>query len=132
MQPKKSGEKPLSVPIQSVTIQNPPQNQVANANVVHVQVVSTNHMATVSFVFGVLTIFSFGLAILVDEFELCLYIWIIGVLAIVFGHIGLREAARTGIGKGFAVAGLAIGYTTLAVYAAGIVFVILLLQSLGF
>jgi uncharacterized membrane protein len=132
MQPKKFGEKPLSVPIQSVTIQNPPQNQVANANVVHVQVVSTNHMATVSFVFGVLTIFSFGFAIMVDEFELCLYIWIIGVLAIVFGHIGLREAARTGIGKGFAVAGLALGYTTLAVYAAGIVFVILLLQSLGF
>ena len=86
-------------------------------------------MATVSFVFGVLTILFIYFATMGEKLELCLYIWIIGILAIVFGHIGLREAARTGIGKGYAVAGLAIGYTTLAVYAAGIVLVLIALQT---
>jgi hypothetical protein len=129
MQP---GEKPASVPIQSVTIQQPQQDQVVTPNVVHVQTTMTNNMATASLACGVISFFLFGLAIMADEFDLCLWIWIVGLLAVIFGHIGVKEASKTGIGKGQAVTGLLLGYMSLMVYVGGIVFVLLLLQSLGF
>lgn len=128
MQP---GEKPASVPIQSVTIQQPQQDQVVTPNVVHVQTTMTNNMATASLACGVISFFLFGLAIMADEFDLCLWIWIVGLLAVIFGHIGVKEASKTGIGKGLAVTGLLLGYMSLMVYVGGIVFVLLLLQSLG-
>lgn len=38
------------------------------------------------------------------------------VLAVVFGHVGLRVAARTGgLGRGASVTGLILGYLTLAI-----------------
>lgn len=129
MQP---GEKPASVPIQLVTIQQPQQDQVVTPNVVHVQATMTNNMATASLACGVISFFLFGLAIMADEFDLCLWIWIVGLLAVIFGHIGVKEASKTGIGKGQAVTGLLLGYMSLMVYVGGIVFVLLLLQSLGF
>lgn len=129
MQP---GEKPASVPIQSVTIQQPQQDLVVTPNVVHVQATMTNNMATASLACGVISFFLFGLAIMADEFDLCLWIWIVGLLAVIFGHIGVKEASKTGIGKGQAVTGLLLGYMSLMVYVGGIVFVLLLLQSLGF
>lgn len=129
MQP---GEKPASVPIQSVTIQQPQQDLVVTPNVVHVQATMTNNMATASLACGVISFFLFGLAIMADEFDICLWIWIVGLLAVIFGHIGVKEASKTGIGKGQAVTGLLLGYMSLMVYVGGIVFVLLLLQSLGF
>lgn len=129
MQP---GEKPASVPIQLVTIQQPQQDQVVTPNVVHVQTTMTNNMATASLACGVISFFLFGLAIMADEFDICLWIWIVGLLAVIFGHIGVKEASKTGIGKGQAVTGLLLGYMSLMVYVGGIVFVLLLLQSLGF
>ena len=128
MQP---GEKPASVPIQSVTIQQPQQDQVVTPNVVHVQTTMTNNMATASLACGVISFFLFGFAIMAAEFDLCLWIWIVGLLAVIFGHIGVKEASKTGIGKGLAVTGLLLGYMSLMVYVGGIVFVLLLLQSLG-
>ena len=127
-----SPEKPPSVPIQSVVIQQPQQDQTATPNVVHVQVVTSNHFATISFVCGVLSFLLFGLSIAVDlEYEVCLFIWFIGLLAVIFGHIGTSEASKTGIGKGFAVLGLILGYVTLLIYVGAIVSVLLILQSLG-
>ena len=118
-------------PPSSVVIQPSPQVQAAPPNVVQVQVVTTNHMATVSFVCGVICLLLFGFSIVVDQFEACLFIWFIGILAVIFGHIGIREASRTGIGKGFAISGLTLGYLTVMVYVAAFGFLILLLQSLG-
>ena len=126
-----SPEKPPSVPIQSVVIQQPQQDQTATPNVVHVQVVTSNHFATISFVCGVLSFLLFGFTIAVDEYEACLFIWFIGLLAVIFGHIGTSEASKTGIGKGFAVLGLILGYVTLLIYVGAIVSVLLILQSLG-
>lgn len=126
MQPS---EKPPSVLIQPVTTQ---QDQVVTPNVVHVQTVMTNNMAIASLACGVLSFLLFGFVIISDEFDLCLGIWIVGLLAVIFGHIGAKEASKTGIGKGQATLGLLLGYVSLMVYVGGIVFVLLLLQSLGF
>ncbi len=126
MQPS---EKPPSVLIQPVTTQ---QDQVVTPNVVHVQTVMTNNMAIASLICGVLSFLLFGFVIISDEFDLCLGIWIVGLLAVIFGHIGAKEASKTGIGKGQATLGLLLGYMSLMVYVGGIVFVLLLLQSLGF
>ena len=126
-----SPEKPPSVPIQSVVIQQPQQEQTATPNVVHVQVVTSNHFATIGFVCGVLSFLLFGFTIVVDEYEACLFIWFIGLLAVKFGHIGTSEASKTGIGKGLAVTGLLLGYMTLMVYVVGIFIVLSILQSLG-
>ncbi len=126
MQPS---EKPPSVLIQPVTTQ---QDQVVTPNVVHVQTVMTNNMAIASLTCGVLSFLLFGFVIISDEFDLCLGIWIVGLLAVIFGHIGAKEASKTGIGKGQATLGLLLGYMSLMVYVGGIVFVLLLLQSLGF
>ncbi len=126
MQPS---EKPPSVLIQPVTTQ---QDQVVTPNVVHVQTVMTNNMAIASLACGVLSFLLFGFVIISDEFDLCLGIWIVGLLAVIFGHIGAKEASKTGIGKGQATLGLLLGYMSLMVYVGGIVFVLLLLQSLGF
>jgi len=125
-------ENPASVPIQSVTIQHPQQNQVVTQNVVHVQTAMNNNMAIASLVWGVLSFLLVGFTIMTGEFDLCLWIWIVGLLAVITGHIGVKEASRTGIGKGQAIAGLTLGYMTFMVYLGGIVFVLLLLQSLGF
>ena len=37
------------------------------------------------------------------------------VLAVIFGHIGLRVADRTGAPRGLAIAGLALGYSTVGI-----------------
>ncbi|MGB1365709.1 MAG: hypothetical protein ACPH9F_05310 [Candidatus Poseidoniaceae archaeon] len=89
-------------------------------------------MAIASLACGVLSFLLFGFVIISDEFDLCLGIWIVGLLAVIFGHIGAKEASKTGIGKGQATLGLLLGYMSLMVYVGGIVFVLLLLQSLGF
>ena len=122
-----SAQKPPS----SVVIQQPPQDQAGTPNVVHVQVVTTNNMATTSFIFGILSFLLFGFTIAVDEYEACLFIWFTGLLAVIFGHIGAAGASRTGLGKGLAISGLILGYVTLLIYVGAIIFILLLLQSLG-
>ena len=52
--------------------------------------------------------------------------WIGSVLAVVFGHVALRQISRTGqAGRGFAIAGLALGYVGLAALLVTIFFVAL-------
>ena len=126
-----SPEKPPSVPIQSVVIQQPQQDQTATPNVVHVQVATSNPLATMSFACGAASFALCLFAFMEDEFFVCLFVWIIGLLAIIFGHIGANTASRTGIGKGFAISGLILGYMTLIAYVAGILVVLSILQSLG-
>lgn len=44
------------------------------------------------------------------------------LLAIILGHVGLRGAKRTGAGRGQALAGLVLGYASIAVIIAGTLF----------
>ena len=124
-------KQPPSVPIQSVVIQQSQQDQTATPNVILVQAPSKNPIAIISFVCGVLSFLFVGYTIELDEYDACLYIWFIGLLAVIFGHIGAAEASKTGIGKGFAVTGLILGYMTLLAYVAGVFVVLSILQSLG-
>ena len=122
---------PPSVPIQSVVIQQSQQDQTATPDMVHVQGASKNLMAVLSFVCGVLSFLFIYYTIEIDEYDACLYIWFIGLLAVIFGHTGAAEASKTGIGKFFAVTGLILGYMTFLAYVAGFFVVLSILQSLG-
>ena len=122
---------PPSVPIQSVVIQQPQQDQTATPDMVHVQGASKNPMAVLSFVCGVLSFLFIYYTIEIDEYDACLYIWFIGLLAVIFGHTGAAEASKTGISKFFAVTGLILGYMTFLAYVAGFFVVLSILQSLG-
>ena len=122
---------PPSVPIQSVVIQQPQQDQTATPDMVHVQGASKNPMAVLSFICGVVSFLFIYYTIEIDEYDACLYIWFIGLLAVIFGHTGAAEASKTGIGKFLAVTGLILGYMTFLAYVAGFFVVLSILQSLG-
>ncbi|GAA2834755.1 hypothetical protein FB468_2405 [Leucobacter komagatae] len=44
------------------------------------------------------------------------------LLAIIFGHTGLRTSKRTGAGRGPAITGLVFGYATIAIIVASVLF----------
>ena len=57
----------------------------------------------------------------------CRMIWLFALLAVIFGHIGASQGSKTGVGGGQGVAGLVLGYLTLA----GYLLPFLLLGSIG-
>lgn len=70
---------------------------------------ATNTFAIVSLVLGILWILGIG-----------------SVLAVVFGHLSLRQIHTTGEnGRGMAIAGLVLGYVGAGFLALGIIFVII-------
>ncbi|UZD61544.1 DUF4190 domain-containing protein [Brevibacterium sp. JSBI002] len=60
---------------------------------------------------------------------IAMFLWIAPVLAVIFGHIGLGQIKRTGEeGRGPAIAGLIIGYVTIAL---GLIMAIVMIGILG-
>ncbi|WP_229664257.1 DUF4190 domain-containing protein [Brevibacterium sediminis] len=60
---------------------------------------------------------------------IAMFLWIAPVLAVIFGHIGLGQIKRTGAeGRGQAIAGLIIGYVTIAL---GLIMAIVMIGILG-
>ena len=60
---------------------------------------------------------------------IAMFLWIAPVLAVIFGHIGLGQIKRTGEeGRGQAIAGLIIGYVTIAL---GLIMAIVMIGILG-
>ena len=57
----------------------------------------------------------------------CMISWLFALLAVIFGHIGASQGSKTGVGGGQGVAGLILGYLTLA----GYLLPFLLLGSIG-
>lgn len=51
------------------------------------------------------------------------------VLAAVFGHVGLNQAAKNGVGRGQAMTGMILGYATLAIIVLVTVFWIIAIAS---
>ena len=131
MQPQEPREKPASVPIQSVTLQQIPSVQAGTTNVIHVQMKTINNAATAGFVLGLIGAGTTMFAVVLDEFDLCLFAWLPALLAIVFGHIGANDAT-TGVGRISAITGYVLGYVILSLYIVAIVFLLLLLRDLGF
>ena len=132
MQPQEPREKPASIPIQSVTLQQTPSDQAGTTNVIHVQMKTINNVATAGFVLGLIGAGLTMFAVVLDEFDLCLYAWLPALLAIIFGHIGANKASKTGVGRISAITGYVLGYVILSLYIVAIVFLLLLLRDLGF
>ena len=127
---------PASVPIQSVTIQQPVQQaptftgqpQVYVNNQYPLNAPATNTPATLGLIFGTA---GFGLTILGFVFPFfCFFSWFLGILGIAFGHSGASNAFHLGgVGRTQGVFGYILGYITLALFIIPIVFFVFLLSS---
>ncbi len=75
----------------------------------------SNGMAVTALVLGIVAIV-FGIWIPIPIFGLFMMFvaFLPAVLAIVFGHVGLNNSARAGVGRGGALTGLVLGYLVVA------------------
>ena len=130
-------QRPASVPIQSVTIQQPVQQahtftgqpQAYVNNQYPLNVPATNTPATLGLMFGTA---GFGLTILgfVIPF-FCFFSWFLGILGIAFGHVGANKAFQLGgVGRTQGIFGYIFGYITLAIFVIPLVFFVFFIFSL--
>tara|TARA_S200000501_G_scaffold296848_1_gene283012 strand:- start:574 stop:999 length:426 start_codon:yes stop_codon:yes gene_type:complete len=136
MQPQQPNNQPQPVPIQSAPISQPiqpvqpmlygqPQPMMAQ-NIIVAQN-SGNGASTTGLVMGILAISTFALGFIPFLCFFFLFSWLFALLAVIFGHIGASQGSKTGVGGGQGVAGLVLGYLTLA----GYLIPFLLLGSIG-
>ena len=134
MQPSSPGEKPASVPIQSVTINQPRQPMLVGQPQAHsgqfvVNPTAKNTSADVALAFGVI-----GIALIVFGFVLplfCFLAWFFGLIAIITGHVGAGNAITSGVGLKAARTGYILGYITIAFYLVPIIFLFIILSTGG-
>ncbi|WP_065570636.1 hypothetical protein [Microbacterium oleivorans] len=95
--------------------QQPPQYP---QQVVYQQVVRppSNGAATAALILGILAVF-FGISVPIPFWGLIVIFLAVplGALAVIFGHVGMRASRTIPVGRGNAVAGLIMGYVTLAI-----------------
>ena len=136
MQPQQPNNQPQPVPIQSAPISQPiqpvqpmlyGQPQPMMAQNIMVAQNSGNGAATTGLGMGILAISTFALGFIPFLCFFFLFSWLFALLAVIFGHIGASQGSKTGVGGGQGVAGLVLGYLTLA----GYLIPFLLLGSIG-
>ena len=136
MQPQQPNNQPQPVPIQSAPISQPiqpvqpmlyGQPQPMMAQNIMVAQNSGNGASTTGLVMGFLAISTFALGFIPFLCFFFLFSWLFALLAVIFGHIGASQGSKTGVGGGQGVAGLVLGYLTLA----GYLIPFLLLGSIG-
>ena len=136
MQPQQPNNQPQPVPIQSAPISQPiqpvqpmlyGQPQPMMAQNIMVAQNSGNGASTTGLVMGILAISTFALGFIPFLCFFLLFSWLFALLAVIFGHIGASQGSKTGVGGGQGVAGLVLGYLTLA----GYLIPFLLLGSIG-
>ena len=136
MQPQQPNNQPRPVPIQSAPISQPiqpvqpmlyGQPQPMMAQNIMVAQNSGNGASTTGLVMGILAISTFALGFIPFLCFFFLFSWLFALLAVIFGHIGASQGSKTGVGGGQGVAGLVLGYLTLA----GYLIPFLLLGSIG-
>ena len=136
MQPQQLNNQPQPVPIQSAPISQPiqpvqpmlyGQPQPVMAQNIMVAQNSGNGASTTGLVMGILAISTFALGFIPFLCFFFLFSWLFALLAVIFGHIGASQGSKTGVGGGQGVAGLVLGYLTLA----GYLIPFLLLGSIG-
>lgn len=136
MQPQQPDNQPQPVPIQSAPISQPiqpvqpmlyGQPQPMMAQNIMVAQNSGNGASTTGLVMGILAISTFALGFIPFLCFFFLFSWLFALLAVIFGHIGASQGSKTGVGGGQGVAGLVLGYLTLA----GYLIPFLLLGSIG-
>ena len=113
---------PASVPIQSVTIQQPVQQtptftgqpQAYANNQYPLNAPATNTPATLGLIFGIA---GFTLTVLSFLIPFCVFSWFLGILGIAFGHAGAKNALYLGgVGRTQGTFGYIFGYITLALF----------------
>ena len=136
MQPQQPSNQPQPVPIQSAPVSQPiqpvqpmlyGQPQPMMAQNIMVAQNSGNGASTTGLVMGILAISTFALGFIPFLCFFFLFSWLFALLAVIFGHIGASQGSKTGVGGGQGVAGLVLGYLTLA----GYLIPFLLLGSIG-
>ena len=136
MQPQQPNNQPQPVPIQSAPVSQPiqpvqpmlyGQPQPMMAQNIMVAQNSGNGASTTGLVMGILAISTFALGFITLLSFFFLFSWLFALLAVIFGHIGASQGSKTGVGGGQGVAGLVLGYLTLA----GYLIPFLLLGSIG-
>ncbi|DAC50387.1 MAG TPA: hypothetical protein D7H87_04190 [Candidatus Poseidoniales archaeon] len=136
MQPQQPNNQPQPVPIQSAPVSQPiqpvqpmlyGQPQPMMAQNIMVAQNSGNGASTTGLVMGILAISTFALGFIPFLCFFFLFSWLFALLAVIFGHIGASQGSKTGVGGGQGVAGLVLGYLTLA----GYLIPFLLLGSIG-
>lgn len=89
----------------------PPQQQVIYQQVVRAP---SNGMAIAALVLGIVAIvFGIWIPIPVIGLFMMFVAFIPAVLAVIFGHVGLRNWRSIGVGRGGALTGIILGYVTL-------------------
>ena len=136
MQPQQPNGQPAPVPIQTMPMSQPiqpvqpmlyGQPQPMMAQNIMVAQSSGNGPATTGLVMGILAITTFLLGFIPFLCFFFMVSWLFALLAVIFGHIGASQGSKTGVGGGQGVAGLILGYLTLA----GYLLPFLLLGSIG-
>ena len=136
MQPQQPNNQPQPVPIQSAPVSQPiqpvqpmlyGQPQPMMAQNIMVAQNSGNGASTTGLEMGILAISTFALGFIPFLCFFFLFSWLFALLAVIFGHIGASQGSKTGVGGGQGVAGLVLGYLTLA----GYLIPFLLLGSIG-
>ena len=136
MQPQQPNNQPQPVPIQSAPVSQPiqpvqpmlyGQPQPMMAQNIMVAQNSGNGASTTGLEMGILAISTFALGVIPFLCYFFLFSWLFALLAVIFGHIGASQGSKTGVGGGQGVAGLVLGYLTLA----GYLIPFLLLGSIG-
>ena len=136
MQPQQPNNQPQPVPIQSAPVSQPiqpvqpmlyGQPQPMMAQNIMVAQNSGNGASTTGLVMCILAISTFALGFIPFLCFFFLFSWLFALLAVIFGHIGASQGSKTGVGGGQGVAGLVLGYLTLA----GYLIPFLLLGSIG-
>ncbi|GGE95184.1 DUF4190 domain-containing protein [Mycetocola zhadangensis] len=75
----------------------------------------SNGMAVTALVLGIVAmVFGIWIPIPVLGLFMMFVAFLPAILAVVFGHVGLRNAARSGVGRGGSIAGLVLGYVVIA------------------
>ena len=127
---------PASVPIQSVTIQQPVQQtptftgqpQAYANNQYPLNAPATNTPATLGLIFGIA---GFTLTVLSFLIPFCVFSWFLGILGIAFGHAGAKNAIYLGgVGRTQGTFGYIFGYITLALFLIPLVFFVFFLFAL--
>lgn len=98
-------------------VSDPRQYPYSQQQVIYQSVVRqpSNGMAVTALVLGIVAIV-FGIWIPIPIFGLFMMFvaFLPAVLAVVFGHVGLNNSARAGVGRSGAITGLVLGYLVIA------------------
>ncbi|MFO8052007.1 MAG: DUF4190 domain-containing protein [Thermoplasmatota archaeon] len=83
----------------------------------------SNGIALASMIFGIVNLFLDMVGVLISF--LCFLTFVTSIIGLVMGIVGLKKSNETGVGKGFAIAGIATNASSLVLSILGVLLVFL-------